>query len=154
MDNAWDAPYALSSTSPILPTERNGPLTFPEFLSTLWRRRLTIVVSVVVAVAAALAYSKLQTPMYKSTALIQINSASSQTGQSATPVTLPDPVQSLGSTAVQLGAAKILGDPDVDAVASEVTGTVDPTSGALTITATRPVPSRHKRWPRRIRRPS
>ncbi len=136
MDNAWDAPYALSSTSPILPTERNGPLTFPEFLSTLWRRRLTIVVSVVVAVAAALAYSKLQTPMYKSTALIQINSASSQTGQSATPVTLPDPVQSLGSTAVQLGAAKILGDPNVDAVASEVTGTVDPTSGALTITAT------------------
>ena len=111
-------------------------MTFPEFLSTLWRKRLTIVVSVVVAVAAALAYSKLQTPMYKSTALVQINSTSSQTGQSATPVTLPDPVQSLGSTAVQLRAAKILGDPNVDAVASEVTGTVDPTSGALTITAT------------------
>ena len=111
-------------------------MTFPEFLSTLWRKRLTIVVSVVVAVAAALAYSKLQTPMYKSTALIQINSTSSQTSQSATPVTLPDPVQSLSSTAVQLRAAKILGDPNVDAVASEVTGTVDPTSGALTITAT------------------
>ena len=97
-------------------------------------------VCVVVAVAAALAYSKVQTPMYKSTALIQINSTSSQTGQSATPVTLPDPAQFLGSTAVQLGAAKILGDPDVDAVASEVTGTVDPTSGALTITATASTP--------------
>jgi Mrp family chromosome partitioning ATPase/LPS O-antigen subunit length determinant protein (WzzB/FepE family) len=115
-------------------------LTFPEFLSTLWRRRLTIVVSVVVTVVAALAYSKLQTPMYKSTALIQINSTSGQTGQSTTPVTLPDPVQSLGSTAVQLGAAKILGNPNVEAVASEVTGTVDPTSGALTITATASTP--------------
>jgi polysaccharide biosynthesis transport protein len=115
-------------------------LTFPEFLSTLWRKRLTIVVSVVVAVAAALAYSKLQTPMYTSTALIQINSTSSQTAQSATPVTLPDPVQTLGSTTVQLGAAKILGDPNVGAVASEVTGTVDPTSGALTITATASTP--------------
>jgi polysaccharide biosynthesis transport protein len=134
------APSVLSSTPPVLSTERNGPLTFPEFLSTLWRRRLTIVVSVIVAVAAALAYSKLQTPMYKSTALIQINSTSSQTGGAATPVTLPDPVQSLGSTAVQLGAAKILGNPDVDAVASEVTGTVDPTSGALTITATATTP--------------
>lgn len=93
-------------------------------------------VSVVVAVAAALAYSKLQTPTYQSTALIQINSSSSQTGQSTTPVTLPDPIQTLGSTAVQLQAAKLLGNPDVAAVAADVTGTVDPVSGALTITAT------------------
>ena len=50
-------------------------MTFPDFLSTLWRRRLTIVVCVVVAVAAALAYSKLRTPIYKSSALVQINSA-------------------------------------------------------------------------------
>jgi Mrp family chromosome partitioning ATPase/capsular polysaccharide biosynthesis protein len=117
-------------------------LTFPEFLSTLWRKRLTIVVSVVVAVVAALAYSKVQTPSYQSTALVQINSAPTQTGQSTTPVTLPDPVQSLGSTAVQLRAAKLLGDPDVAAVASEVTGTVDPISGALTITASDPNPER------------
>ena len=64
--------------------------------------------------------------MYESTALIQINTTTSPTGQSSTPVTLPDPVQALGSTAVQLQAAKLLGNPDVAAVASEVTGTVDP----------------------------
>lgn len=115
-------------------------MTFSEFLSILWRKKLTIVVSVVVAVVAALAYSKVQTPMYQSTSLIQVNSISSQSGQSSTPITLPDPVQSLGSTAVQVRAAKLLDDPDVAAVASEVTGTVDPTSGNLTITATNSSP--------------
>jgi succinoglycan biosynthesis transport protein ExoP len=90
---------------------------------------------VVVAVAAALAYSKIETPKYQSTALIQINSVG-QTGQTSAPVTLPDPVQELGSTTVQLGAAKILSNPDVAGVASEVTGTVEPNTGALTITAT------------------
>jgi uncharacterized protein involved in exopolysaccharide biosynthesis len=93
------------------------------------------VISVIVAVAAALAYSKLHTPVYQSTSLIQTNAPSSTSSQSATQVTLPDPVQALGSTAVQLQAAKLLKDPDVAAVASQVTGTVDPTTGALTITA-------------------
>jgi Mrp family chromosome partitioning ATPase len=116
-------------------THKENPLTFSEFLSALWRRRLTIAVSVIVAVVAALAYSKLQTPMYESTSLIQISTTSSTTGQSSTPVTLPDPVQTLGSTAVQLQAAKLLGNPDVSAVAAQVTGTVDPVSGAPTITA-------------------
>jgi len=110
-------------------------LTLPEFLSTIWRRRLTVAVSLLVAVVAALAYSKLQTPMYESSALIQINTVSSQTGQSPAPITLPDPVQTLGSTAVQLQAAKLLDDPDVSGIAAGVTGTVDPVSGALTITA-------------------
>jgi Mrp family chromosome partitioning ATPase len=90
---------------------------------------------VVVAGAAAFAYSKIETPKYQSTALIQISGVS-QTGQTSAPVTLPDPVQELGSTAVQLGAAKILGNPNTEGVASEVTGTVDATSGALSITAT------------------
>jgi uncharacterized protein involved in exopolysaccharide biosynthesis len=100
------------------------------------------VVSVVVAVAAAFAYSKLHTPTYQSTALIQINSTTSPTGQSSTPVTLPDPVQALSSTAVELQAAKILDDPNVSAVASEVTGTVDPTTGALSITASGSTPKK------------
>ncbi|MGD0394169.1 MAG: Wzz/FepE/Etk N-terminal domain-containing protein [Acidimicrobiales bacterium] len=123
-------------------SESERPLTFSEFLSTLWRKRLIIVVSVVVAVAAAFAYSKLHTPTYQSTALIQINSTTSPTGQSSTPVTLPDPVQALSSTAVELQAAKILDDPNVSAVASEVTGTVDPTTGALSITASGSTPKK------------
>jgi Mrp family chromosome partitioning ATPase len=111
----------------------------------LWRRRLTIVVSVVVAVAAALAYSKVQTPKYQSTALVQqgtTTNGSSGTGQSSSPVNLPDPVQELGSTAVQVRAAKILNDPDLSAVASAVTGTADANTGTLTITASGSDPAR------------
>lgn len=98
-------------------------------------------VSIVVAVAAVLAYSKIETPKYESTALVQISTVN-QTAQTAAPVTFPDPVQELGSTAVQLRAAKILGDPNVSAVASEVTGTVDSTTGALSITASDSDPAR------------
>ena len=92
-------------------------------------------VSVVVAVVAALAYAKLQTPTYQSSALIQLSASTSSTGSSTAPISFPDPVQMLGSTAVQLGAAKILGDPNVATVAADVTGVVNSTTGALTITA-------------------
>ncbi|MGH9079505.1 MAG: Wzz/FepE/Etk N-terminal domain-containing protein [Acidimicrobiales bacterium] len=119
-------------------------MTLQEFVSALWRRRLTIVVSVVVAVAAALAYSKIQTPKYQSTALIQqaTTTAVNSTGQSSSSVNLPDPVQELGSTDVQLKAAKTLKDPDLSAVKDAVTGTVDPSTGTLTITATASDPAR------------
>jgi polysaccharide biosynthesis transport protein len=96
---------------------------------------------VVVAVAAALAYSKLQTPTYQSTALIQETTTTS-TGGSAPAVNLPDPVTELGSTAVQDRAAAILKDPDVSTVANDVTGTADPTTGQLTITANDSDPAR------------
>jgi len=92
------------------------------------------VVSLVVAVAAAFTYAKLHTPTYESSALVQINTPA-QGGTAASSLTLPDPVQELGSTAVQLQAAKLLGNPDVAAATAGVTGTVDPTTGALTITA-------------------
>jgi succinoglycan biosynthesis transport protein ExoP len=101
------------------------------------------VVSVVVAVAAAFAYSKVQTPKYQSTALVQQATTTNSTGQtSSSPVNLPDPVQELGSTAVQVRAAKILNDPDLSAVASAVTGTADVNTGTLTITATDSDPAR------------
>lgn len=113
-------------------------MTLQEFFSALWRRRLTIVVSVVVAVAAAFAYSKVATPKYQSTALVQQTNgaASSTSGQSSSPVNLPDPVQELGSTAVQVKAAQIAKEPNLAALTAAVTGTADPTTGTLTITAT------------------
>ncbi len=121
-------------------------MTFRDFLSIMWRRKLIIVVSIVVAVAAAFAYSKIRTPQYQSTALVQVASSSSASGStssaSASPVTLPDPAQELSSTSVQLGAAKILKDADVSPLANSVTGTVDPTTGALSITATASTPER------------
>lgn len=99
-------------------------------LTTLWNRKLTIVVCVVVAVAAALGYSKLATPNYQSSTLIQINTPNSSSSASSS-FTLPDPVQELSSTSVQDAAAKSLHDPNL---ASQVTGTVNPTTGALTVT--------------------
>ena len=96
-----------------------------------------------VAVVASLAYSKIEKPKYQSSALIQENGiSSSASGGSSSPVTLPDPVQELGSTAVQQRAATILGSTDVGAVAAEVTGTVDDATGQLDITATDPDPAR------------
>ncbi len=119
-------------------------MTFRDFISALWRRKLTIAVCIVVAVAASLIYARVQTAQYRSTALIQTTSTTSATGTTGTTtgLTLPDPIQQLGSTAVQLRAAKILGDADVAGVAADVTGTVDATTGALTITATDSDPAR------------
>ena len=88
-------------------------MTFREILSSLWRRRLTILITVVVAVVAALAYSKVQTPKYQSTAMVQENGiSSSASGGQSSPVNLPDPVQELGSTAFMVfcltGIAELL----------------------------------------------
>ncbi len=103
-------------------------------------------VSIVVAVAAALAYSKIRTPSYQSTVIIQVASSNSASGSGSTsavsPVTLPDPVQELSSTDVVLGAARILKDDDVSALTGSVSGTVDATSGALVLTATGSSPER------------
>jgi Mrp family chromosome partitioning ATPase/capsular polysaccharide biosynthesis protein len=117
-------------------------MTFRDFLAALWRRKLTILVSVIVAVVAAFTYSKVQHPTYQSTALVQVAPTNSSGTSGSSGVTLPDPVQLLGSTAVQLDAAKILADPDVASVASGVSGTVDSTTGALSITASASTPER------------
>jgi Mrp family chromosome partitioning ATPase/capsular polysaccharide biosynthesis protein len=135
-DAAPGGDHALSSTRHRGLSESEPPLTFSDFLSILWRRKLIVVVSIVVAVAAAFGYSKVHTPKYQSTATIQISSTTNSSGQSTSPVTLPDPIQTLNSTSVEQKAAHLVGDGDVAAVASQVSGTVDPTTGSLTITAT------------------
>lgn len=105
-------------------------------LKTLWTRKLTIVVSVIVCVGAALAYSKVTTPTYQSTALVQVTAPSQSGSTSTATFTLPDPVQELGSTAVLDEAAKIMHDPYPASLAGTVTGTVDPTTGTLAVTGT------------------
>jgi polysaccharide biosynthesis transport protein len=94
----------------------------------------------VVAVAAAFAYSKIATPKYQSTVLIEMAATTAAggtgAGGAASPITLPDPVQELGSTAVLFGAAKILKDPDLTSLSNSVTGTVDATTGSLSVVAT------------------
>jgi Mrp family chromosome partitioning ATPase len=104
-------------------------------LKTLWTRKLTIIVSVVVCVAVALVYTRLSTPTYESSALIQIT-APTQGATAGSSFTLSDPVQELSSSAVQSAATKALKSAHPSALGGQVTGTVDATTGALTITGT------------------
>ena len=112
-------------------------MTFQQMLKIMWARKLTIVVSVVVCVVAALAYSKLSAPTFQSTAQVQVstpNQSGSSSGGSS--FTLPDPVQELTSTAVVDAAAKILGVTNPQSVAGLVTGVMDQTTATLTIVGT------------------
>lgn len=122
------------------PPESERPLTFHDFISILWRRKLTILLCAVVALVAALGYSHVKAPKYQSSSLVQLNTTN-QTGQATSPITFPEPLQVLGSTTVEQNAANILHNPNVGEVTSEVTGTVDPTTGALSITATNTDPT-------------
>jgi Mrp family chromosome partitioning ATPase/capsular polysaccharide biosynthesis protein len=106
-------------------------------LKILWTRKLTIIVSVVVCVGAALAYAHVSTPTYQSSAVVEINTpGQSGSATSSSQFSLPDPLQELSSTAVQDAAAKTLGDRDPSNLGGSVTGTVDSTTGSLTITGT------------------
>ena len=110
-------------------------------LKTLWSRKLTIVISVVVCVGAALAYSTVKTPTYQSSALVEVSNPSQSTTAGSSGFTVPDPLQELSSTKVQLAAATILHDPDPGALAGRVSGSVDATTGAVTITGTGSTPA-------------
>jgi len=101
-------------------------------------------VCVVVAVVAALGYSKLQKATYQSSAVVQLQGQASPTGGSSgtSLVNFPDPSQEVGSPAVQKEAAKLLGPKDAGFVASDVSGTVNSNTGTLTIVATDTDPTR------------
>ena len=116
--------------------ERERAVTFQQMLKTLWTRKLTIVVSVVVCVAAAIAYSKVVTPSYQSSALIQVSTPSQSASATSSSFTQPDPVQELASTAVLDAAATNLHDPHPSSLNGLVTGSFDPTTGTFTITGT------------------
>ncbi len=116
-------------------------MSLQEILSTFWRKKILILLCVVVATGAALAYSFVQTPSYESSALISINTGSS--GGSATASFTPPPAtQELLGSAVQARVATLLHDANVDALRAEVVGQVDPVTGALTITVTDKDPAR------------
>jgi len=117
-------------------------VTFQQMLKILWTRKLTIAVSVVVCVVAALGYSHVTKPSYQSSALVEVStSSSSGSAGAASSLTLPDPVQELSSSAVQDAAAKILGVGNATSIGGSVTGTEDTTTGSLTITGTASTPA-------------
>ncbi len=120
-------------------------MTFSQLLASLWRRRLTILVCIVVGAIAAVGYDRLQTKSYEATAQVAIAGSGQQGGSSsssAPPVNLPDPSQELQSTTVQKQAATILGAKDAAGAAGDVSGSVSSTTGNLSITASDTDPAR------------
>lgn len=116
-------------------------MTFRQILATFRRRWLTILVAVVVAVGAAAAYALAVAPTYQSSAVVAVATPSAASGATS-PLVLPSPLQEIASAAVQSRAAALLHDAAPTTSASQVSGTVDPTTGALTITATAPSAAR------------
>ena len=93
------------------PAESECAVTFQQMLKTLWNRKLTIIVSVVVCVAVALGYAKLSTPTYQSSALVQINAPSQTTAGSTSASPSRTRSRSSSSSSVQIAAAKALEGP-------------------------------------------
>jgi Mrp family chromosome partitioning ATPase/capsular polysaccharide biosynthesis protein len=120
--------------------ESEPPLNANQFLSTLRRRWLTIVIAVVVCVGAAAVYGHVQTKTYSSSTVVAITTSAN--GAASSQVPLGDPLTTLNSSEVQQLAAAELKSGDIAAVFAEVTGSEDPTTGNLTITATDPDPAR------------
>jgi len=115
-------------------------LSLNEFLTTIWRRKITIVFCVVVATAAAWGYATTKEPSYQSNAVVTY-AATATTNGSASPFTPTPPLAAIASTAVAEDAAHTLHDSNVAATQADVTGVVDPVTGAFTVTATASQPA-------------
>lgn len=116
-------------------------MSLQEIISTFWRKKWLILICVVAASVAALGYSAIQTPSYQSSSLIAINAPSTAGGTTAS-FTPPPATQELLGSAVQQRVASLLHETDMTAIESEVVGSVDPDTGALTITVTDTDPAR------------
>jgi len=107
---------------------------------TLWRRKWAIILVTVVATLAAVAFAKLQTPIYQATAtlLIQPSASGQAAGASSATVNINDEIQQLEGTPVQaLVRERIGAAPPVAATAVLNTDTIvvaatstDPTRAA------------------------
>jgi capsular exopolysaccharide synthesis family protein len=113
-------------------SERGALMTFRELSAVLWRRKLTVLLGVVVAVAAAGAYLTLRTPSYQATATVQLQAPAS--GSSSPSVNLADPLVVMASPALAHQAAAIAGAP-LDA---QISAAVSQTTNVMTVTATGP----------------
>jgi Mrp family chromosome partitioning ATPase len=106
-------------------------MSFREILSTLWRRWLTVVAAILVAVVAAGAYFLLRTPSYQAVTTIEVQMPSTS-GTSV--LNIPNPLVTTTSSAFAADAQRIAGDQ----TGASVSSAFDPTSDILSFTATGP----------------
>lgn len=107
-------------------------MTFRELSAVLWKRKLTIVLSIVVAVAAAGAYFVLRKPSYQATATVLLQPPSSNS--STATVNLADPLVVMGSPAL---AARAKSEAK-GALDAQISASVSQTTNVMTVTATGP----------------
>jgi non-specific protein-tyrosine kinase len=96
-----------------------GSPQFVEYLRVLWRRKWTVIIVTVLAVGAAIGFSKSQTPTYQASAKVLIQSSVTQPAlgaSAANPPNLSDEIQRLQS-------------PGVAALVRQKIGTAPPVSG-------------------------
>ena len=118
--------------------------TLADYLRTLWRYRLFIVLAVIVCAAAGFAYSKLQTPSYDATATESVRDPaqdlsliSSFGGTNQTPLQIASAhlPQVTRTAVVRQARAKLGTHASVDEIRSLVSVSVDPNSFAVHIKA-------------------
>lgn len=110
-------------------------LTLRQLLQALWRRKLLIVATAVVAVVAALGYARLRPQRYVATATVQLEQspgASSGSGVDAA-IAPPNPPELATSVAVADQAAAYLHETDPSSLLGGVTASVDGTTNGLLI---------------------
>ncbi len=107
-------------------------MTFRELSAVLWKRKLTIVLSIVVAVAAAGAYFVLRKPSYQATATVLLQPPS--TNSNTVTVNLADPLVVMASPALAARAKSEAKSP-LDA---QISASVSQTTNVMTVTATGP----------------
>jgi succinoglycan biosynthesis transport protein ExoP len=110
-------------------------LTLRQLLQALWRRKLLIVVTALVAVVAAFGYAKLRPAHYVATATVQLEQSSGTSSGSGVDAAIapPNPSELATSVAVADQAASYLHESDPSALLSGVTASVDGTTNALLI---------------------
>ena len=107
-------------------------MTFRELSAVLWKRKLTIVLSIVVAVAAAGAYFVLRKPSYQATATVLLQPPS--TNSNTVTVNLADPLVVMASPAL---AARAKSEAK-GALDAQISASVSQTTNVMTVTATGP----------------
>ncbi|SKC37594.1 polysaccharide biosynthesis tyrosine autokinase [Krasilnikoviella flava] len=118
-------------------------MTVREFLRVMWEGKYFLVASIVLALAAATVYADRKPEVFEATATVQINSV--DLGDSTTPAatttsvdTDPGLVEAPG--VLQTAGKAVAAGADPKALAAQVSGVFDATTGIMTVTTTAGTP--------------
>ena len=108
-------------------------MTLRQVLEILWQRKLLVIATVILAVAAAMTYMKYSVKTYESTAIVKLNgaaTASSDTDSNYAGIELDTDTDAITSMSVLGPAAQDLGETDIPALTAGLK--IDVTEGVRT----------------------